>query len=320
MWYHWLTFSIIVVIATIGVWQLVRPILKNEKFTNEQKKKAKTNAIAYSILILMYDLFYMAIFNDWSWMIYTIGILIVITVFVNLTRAFLSENKFVKKALPFELLIGLGITVYLIYIIPECKLQNVVLTIIASVYGGLITLVGVAWTIKHSNQIRKEDIERIERERKEEERKKYIPYVMLDESRETNSVGEVNIGEKIKIDEVCVAGNQDNQESCVCKIYPFKIKNISKDSIIIESCWIDDIEYYFEEGYVLLEKDKNMLFIINGNEGMMLSQKIENIKIKCKDLVGNSYWLKCTFSYNYFAAPRCGYYNVYRMELPVLVQ
>ena len=279
MWYHWLIFSIVVVIAAFGVWQLVRTLLKGEKFTDEQKKSAKSNAIAYGSLILMYDLFYMAIFNDWSWLIYTIGILIVINVFVNLTRAFLSENKFIKKALPFELLIGLGITVYLIYIIPEGKLQNVVLTIIASVYGGLITLVGVAWSIKHSNQTRKEDLERIENERKEEERKKHIPYVTIDKSKGANSVGEVNIGEKIKIDEVCVAGNQDNQESYVCKIYPFQIKNISRDSIIIESCWIDDIEYYFEEGYVLLEKDKNMLFIINGSEGMMLSQKIENIKI-----------------------------------------
>ena len=48
-------------------------------------------------------------------------------------------------------------TVYLIYLIPEKELQAIILTIVAALYGGLITLVGVAWTIKKSDKDRKAD-------------------------------------------------------------------------------------------------------------------------------------------------------------------
>ena len=67
-------------------------------------------------------------------------------------------------------IIGVGLSVYLIYIIPNKDLQAIVIPIVSAVYGGLITLVGVAWTIKDTNDKRKEDLIRIESERKEEER------------------------------------------------------------------------------------------------------------------------------------------------------
>lgn len=56
-----------------------------------------------------------------------------------------------------DFLVGIGLTVYLIYLIPEKELQTIILTIVAALYGGLITLVGVAWTIKKSDKDRKED-------------------------------------------------------------------------------------------------------------------------------------------------------------------
>ena len=54
---------------------------------------------------------------------------------------------------------GVAITVYLIFLIPDASLQNIVLSITAAVYGGLLTLVGVAWTIKDNS-------EKIKQERK----------------------------------------------------------------------------------------------------------------------------------------------------------
>ena len=48
-------------------------------------------------------------------------------------------------------------SIYLIYIIPNSDLQNVVIPIVAAVYGGLLTLVGVAWTIKHGQEERKQE-------------------------------------------------------------------------------------------------------------------------------------------------------------------
>ena len=54
-------------------------------------------------------------------------------------------------------------------------LLSVVLAIVAAVYGGMMTLVGVAWTIKKGDKDRKDDMQRIEQERQEEERRKYRP-------------------------------------------------------------------------------------------------------------------------------------------------
>lgn len=46
----------------------------------------------------------------------------------------------------------------------------------SALVGGGLTLVGVAWTIKDANRKRQEELERIEKERKEEERKKLKPF------------------------------------------------------------------------------------------------------------------------------------------------
>ena len=52
----------------------------------------------------------------------------------------------------------LGLIVYLIYLIPsEENLQEIVLSIVAAVIGGAITLAGVAWTIKDNSEKLKEE-------------------------------------------------------------------------------------------------------------------------------------------------------------------
>ena len=62
------------------------------------------------------------------------------------------------------------------YLIPnDNNLQTIVVSVLSAVLGGAITLSGVAWTINHSDKTRKEDLERIERERKEEEFQKAKP-------------------------------------------------------------------------------------------------------------------------------------------------
>lgn len=55
-------------------------------------------------------------------------------------------------------MIGIALTIYLIYITPTVNnLQSIVTTIIAAIYGGLLTLVGVAWTIRKQDEIRRDD-------------------------------------------------------------------------------------------------------------------------------------------------------------------
>ena len=57
----------------------------------------------------------------------------------------------------FDFVLGVGLSIYLIYIIPNEGLQNIIIPIVSAVYGGLLTLVGVAWTIKKSDSDRKQE-------------------------------------------------------------------------------------------------------------------------------------------------------------------
>lgn len=158
----------------------IRKHLEKEKsYTPEQIKKSKKNCLKYVLFYWLIDLFYMSIFNYWQtsgdsqkiWFVlqFIFGGLAMVYIFYNLTRVFLANGEKHWWGLLQDFIFGIAITIYLICLIPETDgLQNVVSTIIAAVYGGLLTLVGVAWTIKDS-----------ENKRKEEERAKNIPYIKL---------------------------------------------------------------------------------------------------------------------------------------------
>ena len=100
-------------------------------------------------------------------------------------KMFLLENIESKKpdTLTFSILLFVGIGlicgILLRYLVTDPSLQQILTTIFASVLGGAITLAGVAWTIKDANIKRQQDLERIEKDRKEDERKKYVPFINL---------------------------------------------------------------------------------------------------------------------------------------------
>ena len=92
---------------------------------------------------------------------------IIINMYSKKTRRDISRIQTWNQLVDF--LIGIGITAYLIYIVPNEKIQSIVLTLTATIYGGLLTLVGVAWTIKHSD-----------RQLKNQEIQKYMPRFVVD--------------------------------------------------------------------------------------------------------------------------------------------
>ncbi len=101
-------------------------------------------------------------------------------------------------AIAIDLLFGLGVTSYLIYIIPNSNLQEIVLTIIASVFGGIFTLVGVAWTIKQS-----------QKDNYEKEVQKQTPYLYNDISSSNHPIkinfgGSYNLGIRIISDNLFI--------------------------------------------------------------------------------------------------------------------
>ena len=67
---------------------------------------------------------------------------------------FVKKNGFKLVGFLADVVTLLGLIVYLIYLIPsEENLQEIVLSIVAAVIGGAITLAGVAWTIEGRTQI-----------------------------------------------------------------------------------------------------------------------------------------------------------------------
>ena len=96
------------------------------------------------------------IINNIVWK-FILGGLIMVIIFYNLSKAFINRNSPLKFGLVQDFIVGIALTIYLIYIIPNESLQQIIIPIVAAVYGGLLTLVGVAWTIKKSDRDRKEE-------------------------------------------------------------------------------------------------------------------------------------------------------------------
>lgn len=157
---YWISFTLIAILIPIGIASFKIWGEKHSNCTDEQKKNASINLFKYWMFYWLCDLFYMACFLDNLICKFIFGCLIMVIVLMNVCFSFVSSNcktAFQKIGLLQDFLVGIGLTIYLIYLIPEKELQTIILTIVAALYGGLITLVGVAWTIKKSDKDRKED-------------------------------------------------------------------------------------------------------------------------------------------------------------------
>lgn len=154
--WHWFIFGLIIVLTPPSVVYTFEKVSEKNKLSSKQIKASSYRVFLLILYIWICDLLYMCIFNQWKIGIWIVGLLILVLNTLSLTNNFLSNKKEFKVVIPFDLLIAIGIAVYLIYIIPENTLRDIVTTITAAFFGGLLTLVGVAWTIKKSDNDRKE--------------------------------------------------------------------------------------------------------------------------------------------------------------------
>lgn len=285
MWYHWLIFGgIAVLIPLLFLYvkaSFLTPIIKDEK----QKESANRRTIGYILLFWLYDLLYMAIFNQWTTLTYIFGVLAVCIIFSNVAKAFLSEKPCLRGMIPFDLILGVGLSVYLIFLIPNESLQTIVTTIIAALYGGFLTLIGVAWTIK-----------RQDREKKEEERKRAKPIFTF------NMLNAPFRNEPGK--QTCFHW-QDISEQYECAVFS-EIVNSNHAVLIIKKVYHDK-KWWEIEGNTVVLPDKSVRFIFNFNKGM------NNLFIETEDVLGNKYFhaLNVLLVYSYPDAvnsnPKCGF-------------
>ena len=231
----WVIFVMVLVFIPGALVMFLKFEIKHNNRTKEEIGIAAKNIIKYTFLFLLYDFTYMAIFNNWLFLTYIFGILSVAIILVGLARTFISGNKSLQFMLYIDLIIGVGLSIYLIYIIPDkfANLQTIVTTIVAAIYGGLLTLVGVAWTIKQNNE-----------DKREEERKKHVPYLILTLRRKEDKNDYVN-GGFLNVQTDNAVGEFEHYFS------DFIVKNISKSIIILESIVIESKKFCFERKEIL---------------------------------------------------------------------
>lgn len=297
--WRWVIFAMIAVAAPCYFFSLLLFDFKHRQRSEEERKTAGLNICKYILLYWLYDLFYMAIFNNWDTLIYIFGIIAIVVIFYNLTSIFLNGAKTLQFLLPFDLLFGIGLTVYLIYIIPDDELRNIILTIAASVFGGLLALVGVAWTIKHTNAARLEDMVRIENDRREEERKKHIPYIRVSFEKELPPIV-VNARITTGID----FENSDDLAQLKGNVYfsinvqDFSIKNVSNANIILKGVLFHQKYYAFKQPEIV-EPGACCKVKTTNNYWVAMPQPEQSISLLVDDILGNTYEVNCPVSYSH---------------------
>ena len=233
--------------------------------------------------------------------------------------------------LPFDLILGMGLSIYLIYIVPDDSLREIIIAIVASVYGGLLALTGVAWTIRHENIVRQDELQRIETERREEERKKYIPYIRISFAKEqTSLIANANV---VKILNLSESKNilEGNTFYCI-NIKTFKIKNISSSNIILSGVVISG-KYFGFSRKEIVEPNAECQVATTNNWIVEVVFLDEYISLIIDDVLGYQYEVKCLVEYESkdgfsttvleTGEEFIGYHYTYRItavELPVLVE
>lgn len=258
----WIIFAVLLLFIPVGFGYF--GVLCTKKFNpNEQQKKNMNVTLGKATLLFwLYDLLFMAIFNQWHVMIYIFGLLSIVIIFTNVICVFLSENQLLNKMISFDLLVGVGLSIYLIYLLPDEQLKTIVTAVVAALYGGILTLVGVAWTIRHSDK-----------ERKEEEKKKAKPIFTFNMVlEEINDIGT----KKVCFD---VAENEIEYE---CHVVA-EIEN-SDHSLFEVKRVFHDGKWNEIEGNTVVLPNKSVYFDFRFN------YDVNNLFLEVKDGLDNSYY------------------------------
>lgn len=258
-------------IGLIGIAVLAIVFKSTNVYSKRFEEKSK-QAYAYKVigvgLLIVLITFILSIKYNVTIAIYSLGIALSCYLLFNAYSNFQKWTD--KQVAPFiklftfvDFLCGVGIGIYLIYSIKDAVLQNIITIITAAMIGGIITLLGVAWTIKQQEKNRHLD--------KIEERKPYL------KAEEQSNLQRPNI-EVINPDEE------------VNKIGAFGIKTLTGAYAIIDKFIINDEDY--------LIKSKKFVDDIGCNVEDIYINKNETLKtafIVAKDLAQKKYKYELLF-------------------------
>lgn len=284
MWWQWLIFALIIIAIPYGLYNINKFAIKGVKPTKEQESKANQRIFVLCLFYWLCDFFYMTfIINNLTWR-FILGGLIMVIVFYNLSKAFISGNKVFSFGLIQDFIVGILLTVYLIYIIPNKELQGILIPIIAAVYGGLLTLVGVAWTIRKSDN-----------DRRLEEEKKAKPLVFICNPKTTSiKTDELMVHELIseQAQGTLVSAIENEPHFLVGQII---ISNTDYSHVVIRGFRINDDYHVYDYGQVL---PKNKKAYLNSHFRFKYAETIEYFALLLQDMLGNLYEFEVNISIN----------------------
>lgn len=281
----WVIFGVVAIYTVLFFLSLLSYNLKHRELTKEERQKNSIHVVKYILLYWLFDLTYMGIFNDWFWTTFICGTLAVTFVFYNLALAFFNVVESLKGLLLLELLFSMGTAVYLIYMIPNDTLQSIIVTIVASIFGGLFTLLGVAWTIKKG-----------EADRKEDERKKNIPYMKVVHGIKVSSEVCARIHKGIDLRNIKELEKVNGNTLYIITIQDCIMKNISESNVILQGMVFDNKRYDFSER-VILEKGEVCNIRTTDNYSISVPNLESTLNLIVKDTMDNVYSIECKLNY-----------------------
>ena len=297
-WYNWILTIILFVIIPLGIGcLLILPRIvgcKGKNISKLDKRRVVKKTIKYILFYWILGAFHLcAIFNVLAWT-FIFGGASMIIVFYNLANVFVSQvgtNKILNKlGLLQDFIVGLVITVYLIYIIPKGfeELRTIVTAVVAAVYGGLFTLVGVAWSIRKGDADRNAELLRIEKARKEEERKLHVPYLKVVVGVKAFETVNCHIVEPLNLDDEKSLMQVDNNTFYGINIDNFRVKNVSSQNILLQGIILDDKFYKFDNQQ-LIEANNVCQIQTNRNFEIEFAKPLKQFLICVEDIIGNKY-------------------------------
>lgn len=187
------------------------------------------------------------------------GILFIIAFVLFSLVSVQSKRLYDYLAIGFDFFVSVVVCAFMIANIKDDKIQTIVLSLAAAIYGGLLTLIGVAWTIKKSD-----------RDRKEDEKKKAIPLFSF------NMLYEPPVGEVIK--KLCIP--EDLELQYTDEVY-VEFENSNRSIAIFDRLFHDNAWFKLQGNNVMLP-DKTCFFSFRHSSP-------NNIFLVVKDSMGKEY-------------------------------
>ena len=280
-WY-WVFCVWIAVFVPLGLVNFKVISESKNNFSIEQKKRASAKLGITMFWYWYLDLVYMTYFNKWDISFIVLGIFAVIIIFYNLTINFINKNiknSFFDVTLIVDLVIGVLLTIVLILKIDNKDAQNVITSIVSAFYGGLFTLVGVAWTIKDLNMSRKKD-----------ENEKAIPLFSFNMLRNEPSFSTT-------VERVCFPNQLESEYSN--EVYCL-LENSNKNSFALKAIMHDKKTFSLDLNNVMLPSSKcilafnfsnlsdDIILVVEDELGNDHSYKIEVLSLGTKSSVGKA--------------------------------